>query len=86
MIEIQNEVLYKLGRIEASLDEIKVSQADAKSTSERHVTEDKIQFAAFGERIASLELSRAKAIGGAAAISGVVGTIAAILAKTLHLA
>jgi hypothetical protein len=36
MNEIQDTVLYKLGRIEASLDEIKVSQADLKTTMTAH--------------------------------------------------
>lgn len=85
MNEIQDQVLYKLGRIEASLDEIKTSQSEAKAALEKHVTDDATVFQSYGARIQSLELSRAKALGGAAGVSAVVGAISAILAKTLHI-
>lgn len=85
MNEIQNEVLYKLGRIEASLDEIKTSQANAVAALDKHAKDDAALFQEHGARIQSLELSRAKALGGAAAVSGIVGTVVALLAKTLHL-
>jgi hypothetical protein len=86
MNEIQNQVLYKLGRIEASLEEIKVSQTDLKTTMNAHSAADAASFAAHDKRIRSLESSRMKVVGFIGAVATVSPMLAHWIEKTLHIA
>jgi hypothetical protein len=86
MNEIQDTVLYKLGRIEASLDEIKVSQADLKTTMTAHSVSDAANFDKHDKRLRSLENTRTRALGFIAAVATVSPMLAHWIEKTLHLA